>query len=69
MEPNISVDIERLIGRLVLEHEMTKATALAERRKFMAEIERLNGPVDKSNATEVPLEPATEKPSAGGRTG
>lgn len=36
-----AVDIEKLIGRLVLEHEMTKATALAERRRLLAEIERL----------------------------
>lgn len=59
MEPNkpgIVVDVERLIGRLVLEHEMTKATALAERRAFLAEIERLNGLLQEKNAPQTEVD-------------
>lgn len=54
------IDIDRLIGRMVLEHEATKAAALAERRAFIEEINRLNGLVDKSNANNVQSDPAPQ---------
>lgn len=43
------LDIEKLIGRLVIEHEMTRARAMAERRDLLEKIEGLRKELTSKN--------------------
>lgn len=55
------IDVEKLIGRLVIEAEMVRAAALLERRTLLTEIGRLKALIDKSNDPVVGSEAETPR--------